>query len=144
MGQYAGFWNPQTPTGPVHYASALTFCPFALSFFVAFFSTLKKRPLDDYRRPKRSIVANLAPKTTPKRRSKWSQIEDCRPSRNMRLRVRIAYLPLPGEVLFCSESSSPKKYTKKRLRKPPCRQKSQFGVPECEKMRRKMDQTLMT
>ena len=49
--------------------------------------------------PKKSIVANLAPKMTPKWRSKWSQLQDCGPSPNMRLHGPIAYwTPLWGAI----------------------------------------------
>ena len=50
--------------------------------------------------PKKSIVANLAPKMTPKWRSKWSQLQDCGPSPNMRLHGPIAYWTPPWGAIF--------------------------------------------
>ena len=66
-------------------------------------------------RPKRSIVANLAPKMTPTWSPKWSQSDNARPLRNMHRHCRIAYPPPFGELLFHCFFRVRKKVTKNPL-----------------------------
>ena len=68
-------------------------------------------------RPKRSIVANLAPKITPKWSLKWSQSDNGRPLRNMHRHCRIAHPPPFGELHFHCLFRVPQKVTKKHLKK---------------------------
>ena len=76
-----GFKGPDTP-GRIPSAR-----PFFVLFFCLSFVSLFWPP----GRPKRSIVATLAPKMTPKWSPKWSQGDNGRPLRNMHRRCRIAY-----------------------------------------------------
>ncbi len=60
-------------------------------------------------RPKRSIVANLAPKMPPKWSPKWSQSDNGRPLRNMHRHCRIVHPPPLGSSIFTVFLESTKK-----------------------------------
>ena len=70
-------------------------------------------------RPKRSIVASLAPKITPKWSPKWSQSDNGRPLRTMHRHCRIAYPPTLGELHFHCFYRVQTKVTKNHLTKGP-------------------------
>ncbi len=67
---------------------------------------------------KRSIVANLAPKMTPKWSLKWSQSDNGRPLRNMHRHLRIAHPPPLGELNFTASLETEKSNQKSRTKLP--------------------------
>ena len=87
-------------------------------------------------RPKRSIVAILAPKMTPK----WSQSDNGRPLPNMHRHCRIAYRPPLGELHFHYFFRVRKQITKTRL----IRGHFENVVPKCTQKWPSWDPDLMT
>ena len=68
-------------------------------------------------RPKRSIVANLAPQITPKWSLEWSHSDNARPLRNIHRHCRIAYPRPLGELHFHCFFRVRQKDTKHRFQK---------------------------
>ena len=93
--------------------------PFFRCFFIyfcLFFLPAFCDPVWSTGRPKRSIVTNLAPKTTPKWSPKRSRIANGRPSRNVGRHCPNTYFALSWELRFRCFFGVCKKVTKKLIK----------------------------